>query len=954
MTIRRQYATLALRTPPLRSALTTLAALGVLCVGAPSCGGSGGSSTGDTLTGVVLVDFVQASEDNVPLNRTLEFVFSSPIDPDTVGPASIQIRQGTTFGAAVLGRYVVQGSRVHFEPNLPGLCDLSDAGFQPGTDYRVTLIGSPEEFAIRNLAGQPLRATVSATFHTRPDSDPELFEDQIPGTGPFVASHVPADGAYPTHPDGAVAGPVFIGPSNHVQIVFSENLDPCTVTEDTVRFYQYARGSAGTMPTGFSPESDQTPGDPFSWGSGTSEVPARRVRSTQVLTQNFLGTTLDLVPVFGEFPDNALLAVTVTANVRDFGGNSVTLKNFAFVTENRASQNSSRVIEWLGETPVDLNASTGEVNTSRAPGRAQGFLLFAGDNDNGANQLRPAGPDSSNGPPGCFASFSQANDNLPDDFDTQTAINGQVNLDTGASRNTCTNSTDGSAAVVWEFRSFHIRQGHTVRIVGVNPAIILVQGEILIEAGGSLFVRGDGANGSPNPNGANGVTQDATTKPAGGMATAGGGDGGQADNSLTADAYSFNGAPGFASPSYGVTPAGRGGPTPVLVGAGRGNINTYRPGGNTGNANRNSPGGGGGGHAVAGGTGQSLGTGTNPANVAASVDGAAGSLYGDTSGKLLTPEAGSGGGGGGYSRPFTSSSFYSASGGAGGAGAGFLDLTSSGNIRVLGRLDAAGGRGGNGGNAPNGFASQGGGGGGGGSGGGIRVLTPQSIILQSTSVVTAIGGSGGPGGGGTPAPPNAGGNGGAGRLVFEDGDSVITGYSAASVLPPEGSPAGFFRGVFDASRFVGGGLKPMVVTGLVDMGPYNPTYAAPVQNYGIQEDFLAGVTNVASLGLGRTGIFVEIQGYSANPDGTPNLGLNTGWRSVGYFTDSGSELFPTWNLGTPPDVTPLPDNTGGSITSANGRQFCQFRFTFFLKDGIGPFDPGHYVDRWTVRFSYDQ
>ena len=90
------------------------------------------------------------------------------------------------------GHYVVQGDRVFFEPRLPGMCDLSDAGFQPDTEYRVTLIGSPEEFAIRNLAGEPLQATISAGFSTRLDTDPELFEDQIPGALPTVVTTTPA------------------------------------------------------------------------------------------------------------------------------------------------------------------------------------------------------------------------------------------------------------------------------------------------------------------------------------------------------------------------------------------------------------------------------------------------------------------------------------------------------------------------------------------------------------------------------------------------------------------------------------------------------------------------------------------------------------------------------------------------------------------------------------------
>src|SRR5207253_2087733 len=140
-------------------------------------------------------------------------------------------------------------------------------------NYRVTVIGSPEEFAIRNLAGDPLQGTVSSSFHTRLDTDPELFEDQIPAVSPTVVATSPVDGAYPTSLAPGVAASVAVHQGNQVTIDFSENVDPCTVNANTVLFYQYATGAAGTMPNGFFPETDQTPSDPFTWGSGNNTTP---------------------------------------------------------------------------------------------------------------------------------------------------------------------------------------------------------------------------------------------------------------------------------------------------------------------------------------------------------------------------------------------------------------------------------------------------------------------------------------------------------------------------------------------------------------------------------------------------------------------------------------------------------------------------------------------------------
>src|SRR5687768_9906449 len=102
----------------LRVALPLLTCLFLLTPLA-ACGGSGGSGTGETIPGVVLVNFEQSGQDNVPLNRVLKFIFSAPIDPNSVGPASIQIRRGPTFGEAVFGKYIVDENVVRFEPRLP-------------------------------------------------------------------------------------------------------------------------------------------------------------------------------------------------------------------------------------------------------------------------------------------------------------------------------------------------------------------------------------------------------------------------------------------------------------------------------------------------------------------------------------------------------------------------------------------------------------------------------------------------------------------------------------------------------------------------------------------------------------------------------------------------------------------------------------------------------------------
>ncbi len=933
-----------------------------MTLGGVACGGGGGSSTGETLRGVVLVDFLQAGQDNVPLNRTLEFRFSGPIDPRSVNPDSIQVRSGALFGSQVFGTYIIEGSTVRFEPKLASLCDLSDGGFQPDIDYRVTLVGSPEGFAIRDLAGDPLQSTINALFHTRRITDPQLFEDQVPGTAPTLVASSPVDEAYPQAPF-AISADVQVQQGNRVVLTFSENVNPCTVSENTVLFHQYATGD---LTFGFVPHADQTPSTPTTWGSGNATTPARRVRATFSLSQDQLTTKLILTPVFGEFPDNALLVVQVTNNVQDFGGNAMVPKAISFVTENRPLQVSRRTFDFATDFPSDPNVSTGDVNSLRSPGRAQGWLLFAGDGDNGTNLLSLTGPTSASGPVGCTSAGSQANDGSPDDFDPTA----DVTLHTGATRNTCRNSTDGSTAVVFEFRTFRIRNGVTVRIVGVNAAILLVSGDIHIEATGRLLARGDNSGGAPNSAGTSGVVT-TTAPPAGGSGVAGGGDGGTASTGTVVSPaiYGQNGTAGLGSIDAYLTPGVGGSASPTRQGQGRGSVGQFVGNANLGQANRMAPGAGGGGHATPGGTGTNLiGAGAlAPTLMDAFVDGVGGTTTGDPTGRMRTAETGSGGGGGGPA--VWASQNVAGTGGSGGAGGGFVDLTSSSNITILGTVDAAGSRGGPlsatiiSGPA---FAFYGGGGGGGGgSGGGIRILSPKHVTLGPTTVLTTAGGLGGS----TPFlagfnVANPGGAGGLGRIAIEDSDSVIAGIGSATLIPGEGAPAGFYRGPFDATRFQGGGLQPVVISSLIDTGPVSPQFIAPDQTYAgtpvaapgtPRVDFAAGIPLIASRGVGKTGILLEVQGFAALPDGTASS-VGTGWRAIGYFKDSGAETFPTWTLGLPPpaDVPAPSDSAGIGFGALNGRQFVQFRITFYLKSGMGPFDAGPYLDRWDFYYSYDQ
>ncbi len=897
-----------------------------------SCGGGGGSGAG---RGLSLVSFEQDGVDNVALNQTLVWHFSEAVDPSSITTASLQLRRGDQFGQSVDGVFHVQGSTVTFEPRLPSRCDLQDAGFRASTQYRVQLVGYPEEFAIKNSAGQPLSTTISREFRTRDESGPQRFLDQIPAFTPSVTLISPANGS----------AAVTVNASNAIVVTISENLEPCTVNDNTVQLFMNETGdpvlaNAVTAPNGNASGFYHGGGVGdnsaalTSWGADVYSVvnPAQRLLIDITLQQSSSSTQIIVRPKGGVFPENALLVFRLTSGIEDFGGSPLAPLAMSFTTQNLAPQAGLYAMLVQGETPFESSQSTADINTARSPGVIQGYLLFSGDGDNGDTSEIHL-PSAPNEGAGCLTP-RQTNDGTKDDF----MPNADFTFDTGATLNTCPNSVDGSTAVVWEFNTFRIPGGVTVRVKGVNPAVFLVQGEVLIESGGRLMARGDNVGGTPQGRGANGwawVNQPGNVTSAGGVGVAGGGNGGKTGLWMQSPGGE-SGFAGFGSDDFG----DQGG-----LGAGIGGVShgaTYP--GSAGSAQ----GGGGGGHGSAGDASTNV-LGTLHVLRSQTPMGLGGDPY-PASSAMLTPSAGSGGGAGGNNEWEPSNSyFYGSGGGGGGAGGGFVDITSSGNITVFGTIDAVGGRGGD--SQQENYYS-GSGGGGGGSGGGIRLLTSARIILGATTVISTAGGSGGLSTTGTSAPNgplNHGASGGNGRIVLEDADSTIEGMSGATLAPGEGTD-GFYRDVFDPTRFQGGGTMPYAQTEIFAVGPLNPNFSNPVA-----ADFKARIPVIASNGAGATSIFIDARGFNIKPDGTPDLAGATPWHTVGYFRDSGVEAEPLWTGNANPGDVMLPvGNAGGTINNLDGREFIQIRVTFYLPATMGPSDPGPVLDDWMIRYVTDQ
>lgn len=140
----------------------------------------------------------------VPVTAAVEWTFSEPVDPTTVGPESLAVLVDL-FGVAVPGTYAVDGAVVTFMPGapMPGGARLRPVVFDGG---------------VADLAGNGT-AGFESVFDTTAAAD---------GVPPQVLSVAPFDGA------------TEVGPSAQVVLTFTEPLDPATL--DNQHFALFAEG----------------------------------------------------------------------------------------------------------------------------------------------------------------------------------------------------------------------------------------------------------------------------------------------------------------------------------------------------------------------------------------------------------------------------------------------------------------------------------------------------------------------------------------------------------------------------------------------------------------------------------------------------------------------------------------------------------------------------------------
>ena len=197
-------------------------------LGAPACAPKSAAPTFE------LLSFDQAGEADVALNETLVFHFSDELERASVTDESLRITDEA--GRPARGRVRVEQARLTFDPELPRLPDLSDAGLLPGRYYSVVLAGFPRPDGLRSQAGTSLARTVVLAFRTASRETPTGLFQSIPESRsrrPFLRL---------AHRE--------IGPLEPVVLEYDGALDPTTVAAEDYLLIapKDSRGSFSGLP----------------------------------------------------------------------------------------------------------------------------------------------------------------------------------------------------------------------------------------------------------------------------------------------------------------------------------------------------------------------------------------------------------------------------------------------------------------------------------------------------------------------------------------------------------------------------------------------------------------------------------------------------------------------------------------------------------------------------------
>jgi hypothetical protein len=919
-------------------------------------------AAGTTKSSTLQVQSINLSQGSgVPANSIVEVTLSQQIDPNSVSPATFQVRglnaTQTGYAVQVFGSMQVIGNVVRFYPRLPtNLRDANgmffpagspqddasaNAGFKPSTGYEVRLIGKPAITTIQSVSGRPLKITTYARFTTAAASPPEklwttkTYSDSPP---PQFSFSNPPDTVPAAATQYATHGGTHDVPNSITVSLFCTKVPIAPGTariQGNVEMTMLARKEDYTL--------------------------RRPVSGTVFIEQNF---------------DTTLLAFQPRVSLADLGTYSLRVgKGVKDLTEqndfavNREREQLREIYDWLAAArtlspgvPVgSLPDPPPELITDWPP-----LVDGNGDAIPGAEEARAvlkenvlalgdAYPDEID--PRTMLIFTTRDEPVTNDsvtveftkaenlYDSQLST-GEVDTQQYPSAAVATFTVAGGSGALGDllpqtnqtisadsypnaelnYRYINIPNNVVVSFTGSKPPTIK---SLSITVNGDIRANGlDGAQASTSVSYS--TTFSSTYSTVGANGGPGGGKGG--GGSLVFSPTSSGGTPAVAFSGSAGNDVG------VIVASaqdgGRGGLGGTQASG-TGAYSEGGSGGGGGGMKTAG-TAGANGTGYYASWSGYGGQGGAAAIGNDD----LSPLVGGGGGGGGGNGGYI---YYTwgQSGGSGGGGGGAMLIQTAGTLIVgtNGHIRAHGGVGGAGSGYKSGWSAGNGGGGGGGS---LLLRSTKGYNISNPAASLDVGGGNGGTQSGTYTSPN-GGNGGAGLVRTEDPSGGIS-------IP------GATQGLFNP---VGAGVPSFVYTKWVDLGVQDPrivpwTTADIVNTTTNDAIYVQGQMTKESTTVFGTPNTTAID----KSQNTTNVTITSQWLPIMLHDETGvpGGAF-TPSLGPIPGLpaNPPKEYAGFDISPFNGKgyRFIRFRIYFQLDATQTAQSPLPFVDRIVTHFQFN-
>jgi hypothetical protein len=915
---------------------------------------------------------------SVPGNMIIEVTCSQAVNPDSVNPATLQIRgrnaTNTGYSKQAFGSTQVVGNVIRFFPRLPThLRDSTgkfypqgsakdsagdNAAFQPQTSYQISVIGSPAVTAIMSANGRKLKGGPANTtqFTIAAASPPERL-----WTALTYSDSPPPQFSFSNPPDTV---PSALG--------------------------QYAtHGGTQDVPSAilmslFCTKVPLSPGAARNLGNVSATMLARKgdytlrrpVFGSVFVEQNFDTTLLAFQPQVA-LADLGIYSLRVTKGVKDLTEQNDFAPNrsrdvlntiYVFLSSARALAPTVPVSQ-LPDPPAELITDwpkQGDPGGPAARGVLKTNVLALGDTY----------PDEID--PRTMLVFTTRDEPVTKDSITVEFTKSENLFDPILSIGTVDVTVPGAASAVFTASGGDASLGdllptanYTVPATSFATGQVLNYRNVIIPNGVTVTLAGSARPTSPQsisppiqPIATSPVTLKAITFQIDGQISAdglSGVDGPTSGNYSIVSTTSFPGGPGGPGGGAGgynkiaaivpstadVNGSGVVGNDVNLVAAtaaigGRGG-----GGGTTAAGTYYCMGGGGGG----GGARTAGNNGTNATYSTASWNGSGGAGGAGATGNadLAVLVGGAGGGAGGRGAMMGSSYLWSLETGSGGGGGGALMIQTAGILTVnatavIHARGGVGGKGGTSGSVPTG-------GGAGGGGGGSVLLRSSRGFSFAASPATAISVAGGAGGtvntsGSYYTYAGIGGSGGAGFVRLEDPNGAFT-IAALS------STAGFYNPV-------GAGVPSYVYTKWIDLGVQDPRIVQWKNSDVVTVTTNDAIYVAAQMTKENPTIFgkPDLSALKTSDQSSTNTAIMSQWQPVKVHDLTGTVggAF-TATLGPIPGYPPNPptEYAGFDPAPLNGKgyKFIRFRIYFQLDPTQTATSPMPYVDRIVTTFQYN-